>query len=532
MQLKFWSIFGRTILKQLMIVFLLAAPVLIYVMIADLEFPARNPGLYLGMVSITLSAMVVIMLAVKYISMRPLLHCLQLLKDGSSDAGAIQEAVSSCYRSPLADAVQILVCGLVIDPLLIIGPFAVNGLIGQTEAIMVWGLLLLTGIVLMPIYYLFAESEGRRFLKLPGVTDTIRLDSGIRTGISRKLILCILPIICYPTGILTLSILCIKSSVLAGTAGLVGFVLLIVVSIALSLIVAILLAGSIATSIREAAALVGKIGAGDLDVQIAVTSRDEVGVLAQALTAMSDQLSGIVIQVSQVADHLAQGSEELNGSAQQVSQGATEQATAAEQVSSSMEQMDANIQRNADNSLQTEKSALKAAQDAATGGESVSLSVNAMKQIASKIMIIEEIARNTNLLALNAAIEAARAGEHGRGFAIVASEVRKLAERSQKAAAEISELARSSVEIAVEAGEMFRKIVPDIKHTAELVQEIAAATREQNAGVEQIHSAITQLDQVVQQNAGSSEELASMSEELASQAEQLQRIISFFKITA
>jgi len=195
-----------------------------------------------------------------------------------------------------------------------------------------------------------------------------------------------------------------------------------------------------------------------------------------------------------------------------------------------MEQMAANIKQNADNALQTEKIALKSAEDAKEGGEAVAQTVSAMKQIAEKISIIEEIARQTDLLALNAAIEAARAGEHGKGFAVVASEVRKLAERSQTSAAEISSLSGSSVEVAEKAGNMLVKIVPDIQKTAELVQEISAASNEQNAGADQINKALQQLDQVIQQNSSASEEMASTSEELSGQAEQLQTTINFFKI--
>uniref|UniRef100_UPI00048B0666 methyl-accepting chemotaxis protein n=1 Tax=Desulfomicrobium escambiense TaxID=29503 RepID=UPI00048B0666 len=203
-----------------------------------------------------------------------------------------------------------------------------------------------------------------------------------------------------------------------------------------------------------------------------------------------------------------------------------------EEVSSSMEEMSSNIRQNADNATQTEKIALKAAQDAQAGGQAVVQAVGAMKNIAEKISIVEEIARQTNLLALNAAIEAARAGEHGKGFAVVAAEVRKLAERSGTAAAEISELSSSTVSVADQAGQMLTKLVPDIQRTAELVQEISAASNEQNAGAEQINKALQQLDQVIQQNASASEEMASTSEELSSQAEQLQSTISFFHLGA
>ena len=195
-----------------------------------------------------------------------------------------------------------------------------------------------------------------------------------------------------------------------------------------------------------------------------------------------------------------------------------------------MEEMVSNIKQNADNAQQTEKIALKAAQDAREGGKAVTETVSAMKEIANKISIIEEIARQTNLLALNAAIEAARAGEHGKGFAVVATEVRKLAERSQTAAGEINKLSASSVEVAEKAGEMLTRIVPDIQKTAELVSEINAASNEQNSGAEQINKAIQQLDKVIQQNASATEQMASTSEELSTQAEQLQETIGFLRI--
>ncbi len=275
--------------------------------------------------------------------------------------------------------------------------------------------------------------------------------------------------------------------------------------------------------------LAGRVAQGDLTMTFPVSSKVETGVYA-AMKAMVEKLREIVTDVKGASDNVAAGSQELSASSEQMSQGATEQAAAAEEASSSMEQMSSNIRQNADNAAQTEKIALKSAADARDGGSAVVETVGAMKEIASKISIIEEIARQTNLLALNAAIEAARAGEHGKGFAVVAAEVRKLAERSQKAAGEISELSASSVQVAESAGEMLGRIVPDIQRTAELVQEISAACKEQDTGVEQINKAIQQLDQVIQQNASASEEMASTSEELASQAEQLQTTISFFRI--
>lgn len=264
---------------------------------------------------------------------------------------------------------------------------------------------------------------------------------------------------------------------------------------------------------------------------MAISFRSNAMGVYASMKIMVGKLSTIVSDVTAAAENVASGSEELSASSQSLSQGATEQAASIEEVSSSMEEMSSNISLNAENARQTESLATQAALDAQEGGNAVAKTVEAMKHIAEKISIVEEIARQTNLLALNAAIEAARAGEHGKGFAVVAAEVRKLAERSGTAAAEISELSSSSVEVAERAGTMLMKLVPDIKKTADLVQEIASASSEQNAGAEQINKAIQQLDQVVQQNASASEEMSSTSEELASQASQLQESMGFFRIS-
>lgn len=266
------------------------------------------------------------------------------------------------------------------------------------------------------------------------------------------------------------------------------------------------------------------------NLQVVLKKRSAEDELMQALSMMAGKLLDTIRNVKAAADNVASGSMQLSSAAEEMSQGASEQAAAAEEASSSMEEMTSIIRQNADNAQQTEKIAVQSAYDAKEGGKAVAETVQAMRDIADKISIIEEIARQTNMLALNAAIEAARAGEHGKGFAVVASEVRKLAERSQNAAGEISTLSISSVQVAEKAGEMLAHILPDIQKTAELVQEINAASKEQDSGAEQINKAIQQLDQVIQQNAGASEEMASTAEELSSQAEQLQDNIAFFRI--
>jgi methyl-accepting chemotaxis protein len=283
--------------------------------------------------------------------------------------------------------------------------------------------------------------------------------------------------------------------------------------------------GSLTTSME-------KLASGDLDLAVEVRSNDEVGKLGQSMNSMVRKLRDVVADVQSASNGVFEGSQQLSSGAAQLSGGTTEQAASAEEASSAVEEMNATIRQNADNAVQTEKIARKSSVDAQESGRAVTDAVTAMKQIAQKIGIIEEIARQTNLLALNAAIEAARAGEAGRGFAVVAAEVRKLAERSQTAAAEISNLSGSSVDIAVQAGTMLAKLVPDIQKTAELVQEISAASKEQAGGSDQINSAIQQLNRVVQQNAGAAEEMSTMSEQLSSQAEQLQSAIGFFRLNA
>jgi methyl-accepting chemotaxis protein len=304
----------------------------------------------------------------------------------------------------------------------------------------------------------------------------------------------------------------------------------ILVAIVLGTIIAFSLASVISKPVIKGVAFAQKMAEGDMTQDLDVIQKDEIGVLADALREMVRRLNEVMGEIVEGSNNVASGSQQLSATSQSLSQGASEQAASVEQVSASMEQMASNIQQNADNSAQTEAMANKAAKDTEEGGKAVSQTVGAMKQIAEKISIIEEIARQTNLLALNAAIEAARAGEHGKGFAVVAAEVRKLAERSGHAAAEISALSSESVAVAEKAGQMLNAIVPDIKKTAELVQEIAASSREQNAGADQINKAVQQLDQVIQQNASASEEMASTSEELSSQAEQLLSTVSFFKL--
>ncbi len=295
-------------------------------------------------------------------------------------------------------------------------------------------------------------------------------------------------------------------------------------------IIAFLVASNISRGTRQSLAAVRTVARGDLTGHIDTRRRDEIGDLLRALSDMSQTLGRIVDGVRVSANNVASGSVQSAATAEQLSSGSTEQAAASEQAAAAVEEMSANVRQNAENAAQTEKMARKASDDARSSGKAVQSSVTAMRTIAEKISIVQEIARQTDLLALNAAIEAARAGSHGKGFAVVASEVRKLAERSQIAAQEIGHLSIETLATSEEAGQKLLTLVPDIERTAELVSEISAACREQSVGIEQINQAIIQLDQVTQANAGAANEMSATASELSSQGGNLIDSIVFFKL--
>ena len=296
------------------------------------------------------------------------------------------------------------------------------------------------------------------------------------------------------------------------------------------MVIAFWVTRSITRPINEAVGVANQLAEGDLTARIEVDSKDETGMLLTAMQNMVNKLSEIIGEVRGAADNLSSASEEVSATAQSLSQGSSEQAASVEETSASVEQMSASINQNTENAKITDGMASQASKQAVEGGEAVKQTVGAMKQIAEKIGIIDDIAYQTNMLALNAAIEAARAGEHGKGFAVVAAEVRKLAERSQKAAQEIGQVAGSSVDLAERAGKLLDEMVPAINKTSDLVQEITAASEEQSSGVAQINTAMSQLNQTTQQNASASEELAATAEEMSGQSEQLQQLMAFFKV--
>jgi len=305
---------------------------------------------------------------------------------------------------------------------------------------------------------------------------------------------------------------------------------LLAAALLLGAAIAFFISRSITRPLNEAVSVANRLAAGDLSLSIAADSRDETGQLKAALQGMVAKLAQVIGEVRGAANALSSASEEVSATAQSMSQAASEQAASVEQTSASVEQMSASITQNTENARVTDGMAGTAAKQAVEGGGAVKDTVTAMKSIAEKIGIIDDIAYQTNLLALNAAIEAARAGEHGKGFAVVAAEVRKLAERSQVAAQEIGAVAKGSVALAEQAGQLLDEMVPSIARTSDLVQEIAAASAEQAAGVGQINTAMNQLNQITQQNASASEELAATAEEMSGQAEQLQQLMGFFSL--
>ncbi|MEN8119222.1 MAG: methyl-accepting chemotaxis protein [Bacteroidota bacterium] len=306
----------------------------------------------------------------------------------------------------------------------------------------------------------------------------------------------------------------------------------IVIILILGIIFTYFISRSITLPINNSVTIATKIASGDLTDKINIKRKDEIGDLIKALNLITESTNKVIGNIKESANQIGDASLRLNSNSQELSSGANEQASSAEEVAASMEEMSANISQNAENAKSTGKMARNSAVGIINGNEAAKRAIDSMKDIADKVNIISEIAFQTNLLALNAAVEAARAGESGKGFSVVASEVRKLAERSQNAATEIEKLSKDTVEISTTAGDLLDKVTPKIEQTSELIDNIASSSIEQLSGVDQINNAMGQLNNVTQQNVNSSEQLASSAEELSAQATQLKEIVSFFKTTS
>lgn len=516
------------ILKPEIYTNLLPVPVLIYFLAFTFDFGMERLPLFLVLVGVALVVSDGIGIISARISLKPLLNYLKGVEEGRDCSELLDRALVSLQKTPLRLAVVILLRWAVLANLVVLVPFV---LLGYRNAGSAMVLLLCTGVISFPIFYLMSERTLKRVLIDPSIqTALLEKFDELRSSLLKKLLFSIFAAVFYPAAMLSTLIILNNTGTITLKGEGVGIVLIVLCALGSSVLIGLLISKAITGSIASVAQSTAAVSQGDLTTRTVISSLDEVGLLAGSMIGMSNQLQRVILSIRNSSDSVESASREVNSMSQSISGDATEQAASMEEIAASMEEMAAGIENNTANTQLTSTLAKEASVLASEGEGTIEKTVSAMTEIAQRITIIEDIARQTNMLALNAAIEAARAGEHGKGFAVVAQEVRKLAEKSQAAAGEISALSLSSGEVANQAGELFQNILPAIQDTSKKIQEIYESSMEQKSSAGEIQKGLMQLDEVSQNNASGAEELSSTAGEMSQQARELKTAVSYFEM--